>query len=189
MNTTTPVSPRPTAASGRQSLARDWRAKLSARGASVCLAAALVLGAPPVCGAAERLTDLSPPREVRIDLQWARVDFRRGDADPAYHQMTASVPRVEYRLDVSRHVGRQVRVFYVLPIDPGLLAPAGLRVRWTSQGVLAAGQALSGQRVTVFAGRLAEATLADVFDLDIQVDSRLFTGRLQFNPYFEIEVL
>ena len=36
-------------------------------------------------------------------------------------------------------------------------------------------------------GRVAAGSLADVFDVQLEVDSRYFTGRLRFDPYFEIE--
>jgi hypothetical protein len=138
--------------------------------------------------AAERLTDLAPVRESRVDLRWSQIDFRRGDADPNYHLMSAEVPRIEYRLDVSRYLGRTAKVYFVLPMDAGLIAPQGLLVKWVAQGPLRSGQGRPGERVVVFDGRLAEALLSDVLDLQLIVDSRFFTGRLRFNPYFEIEV-
>ncbi|MBP8306596.1 MAG: hypothetical protein KAY46_04985 [Burkholderiaceae bacterium] len=150
---------------------------------------ALVLSLAPGLAAAvtERLTDLAPSRQVRVDLQWAPIQWQRGDRDPAYHLMSADVPRIEYRLDVARYVGRQVRVLYVIPLDAGLTSPLGLKVRWKSQGALRAGEARAGDRVTVFEGRVAAGSLDDVFDVHLEVDSRYFTGRLRFDPYFEID--
>jgi hypothetical protein len=152
-----------------------------------CLACVLLAAARPAAAATERLTDLAPARQVRVDLQWAPIQWQRGDRDPSYHLMSADVPRIEYRLDVARYVGRQVRVLYVIPLDAGLTSPLGLMVRWKSQGALRAGEARAGDRVTVFEGRIAAGSLDDVFDVQLEVDSRYFTGRLRFDPYFEIE--
>ncbi len=152
-----------------------------------CLAGALLAASGPAAALTERLTDLAPARQVRVDLQWAPIQWQRGDRDPSYHLMSAEVPRIEYRLDVARYVGRQVRVLYVIPMDAGLTSPLGLKVRWKSQGALRAGEARAGDRVTVFEGRVAAGSLADVFDVQLEVDSRYFTGRLRFDPYFEIE--
>lgn len=139
--------------------------------------------------AAERLADTAVQRAAQVDLRWSGVDWRRGEADPAYHQMRADVPRVEYRLDLTRYVGRNARVFYVLPGDPGILAPQGLTVRWTAQnGLMRSGEARAGERTAVYEGRIGSPTLDEVFDLNLIVDSRYFTGRFRLNPYFEIEL-
>ena len=151
------------------------------------MALSLLTASGAAAAVTERLTDLSPARQVRVDLQWAPIQWQRGDRDPSYHLMSADVPRIEYRLDVARYVGRQVRVLYVIPLDAGLTSPLGLKVRWKSQGALRAGEARAGDRVTVFEGRVAAGSLADVFDVQLEVDSRYFTGRLRFDPYFEIE--
>lgn len=151
------------------------------------LLALLLAASGSAVAATERLTDIAPARQVRVDLQWAPIQWQRGDRDPSYHLMSADVPRVEYRLDVARHVGRQVRVLYVIPLDAGLTSPQGLKVRWRSQGAMRAGEGRAGDRVTVFEGRVASGLLEDVFDVQLEVDSRYFTGRLRFDPYFEIE--
>ena len=53
-------------------------------------------------GAAERLQDLAPRVESRVDLQWAPVErSRSARADPRFHLMTADLPPVEYRLNVA----------------------------------------------------------------------------------------
>ena len=152
------------------------------------LIAGLLASAHQVSTAAERLADLAPSRESRVDLRWSTVDWRRGDSDPGFHQMTAEIPRVEYRLDVSRFVGRNARVYFVLPMDAGVTAPQGLLVKWIAQGPLRSGQGRPGERVAVYEGRITQALFDDRFDLQLLVDSRFFTGRLRLNPYFEIEL-
>ncbi len=146
-----------------------------------------LLAGVPAWSLTERLVDIAPSRQVRIDLQWAPIQWQRGDRDPAYHLMSATVPNVEYRLDLARHVGRQARVMYVIPLDAGLTAPQGLLVRWKTQGLLRSGEARAGDRFPVFEGRIARAMFEEVFDVQLEVDSRFFTGRLRFEPYFEIE--
>ena len=68
-----------------------------------CLAGALLAASGPAAALTERLTDLAPARQVRVDLQWAPIQWQRGDRDPSYHLMSAEVPRIEYRLDVARY--------------------------------------------------------------------------------------
>ncbi len=155
---------------------------------AAAVAALLAAGWSSTTLAIERLVDTAPAREARVDLKWSPVNWRRGDADPSYFQMSADVPRVEYRLDVTRFVGRNARVFYVFPPDPGITAPQGLTVKWTAQnGVLRSGQARSGERTPVYEGRISSPVLDEFFDLQLTVDSRYFTGRFRLNPYFEIE--
>ena len=55
--------------------------------------------ASATAGAAERLQDLAPVVEARVELLWAPVErSRTAGSDPRFHQMTAELPRVEYRL-------------------------------------------------------------------------------------------
>lgn len=138
---------------------------------------------------AERLVDLAPTLQVRLELRWSDFDTRRGDADPAFHQMSGSLASVEYRLDVGRHVGQRVRIDYVLPADPGFASPQAMLVRWSTRGLLRPGQGRPGDRVTVFEGILREPLLMELFDLQFLVDSRYFDGRFRFAPHFELDVL
>ena len=128
--------------------------------------------------------------EARVELQWAPVErSRTAGSDPRFHQMTAELPRVEYRLYVAPWVGKRVRVVLVVPQPPGLMSSQGLLLRWRSQGPLRAGQGRGGDRIPVFEGLVTEPVLADVLSLTLQVDGRQFDGRLQMTPHFEIESL
>lgn len=157
---------------------RRWRAALG-------LVLALVALPSP---AAERLQDLAVQRDGRVELQWSPVDrARRGGTDASFHVMSADIPRVEYRLNVGAWVGRSARVVLVVPQPPGLLSAQAMQLRWRSQGGLRSGQGIAGERVVVFEGRVAAPVLQDLLDLNILIDSRQFTGRLQMIPHFEIE--
>jgi hypothetical protein len=154
----------------------------------LAVAALLAAGAAPLA-AAERLVDLAPVAVVRLDLRWAPFDANRPPGDAEFARMSAQVPPVEYRLDLTRWIGRNVRVFLVVPTDPGVIAPQGLELRWTGRGPIRNGQGRAGDRVAVYTGLVREPVLADVLDMQVIVDSRYFTGRLRMLPYFELETL
>jgi len=154
------------------------------------IATLVCLVAGSAAGAAERLQDLAPEVEARVDLQWAPVDrSRTARADPRFHQMTAELSRVEYRLYVAPWLGKRMRVVLVVPQPPGLMSSQGLLLRWRTQGPLRAGQGRGGDRIPVFEGVLTEPVLADVLSLSLQVDGRQFDGLLQMSLHFEIEAL
>lgn len=102
--------------------------------------------------------------------------------------------RVHYRLATARYMGRQARIYYVLPMAiPGLRSPAGLQVSWRTNGLFAGGTGRPGDRVPVWSGTVRDAWITESLDLTWQVDVRelrLTRGMpLGFEAYFEIETL
>ena len=149
----------------------------------------LALGAQAPARAEARVVDLSAWREERIELRWAapRAGGARGHLDAAFHRLDGQVRGVEYRLDLSPWVGRQVRLLLVLPMPAGIHAPQALRVRWRGDGVLRDGEAQAGERVVVYTATVRDSLLATRLDYELAVDSRFFDGSLRFEPHFEIE--
>ncbi|MFM9924240.1 hypothetical protein VLK31_14700 [Variovorax sp. H27-G14] len=157
-----------------------------------------LLGAAPGLAHAlvERLDDsTSPSAQVR-----AQGNDNAPVTAPATAQGAASTVvriafgRVHYRLATARYMGRQARIYYVLPMAiPGLRSPAGLQVSWRTNGLFAAGSGRPGDRVPVWSGTVRDAWITEALDLTWQVDARevrLSRGMpLGFEAYFEIETL
>lgn len=144
--------------------------------------------------AAERLDDSASLRS-RVAPQTALSDEGRPLADSVNPRwLTARYGRVDYKLATARFVGRQARIYYVIPpVIAGLRSPAGLRVDWRGTGLFSSGTARPGERALVWAGQVRESWMSEGLDLTLQVDLREMTlppgGNLGFESYFEIEVL
>ena len=95
---------------------------------------------------------------------------------------------VEVRLKTEAYVGRNARVFLVLPTlaNTGAL-PADLRIEWRTRGAMRAGIAAPGTRTLVFEGRIGAPVIGDWFDFYVTADSRALGSNVQFEPYFDLE--
>ncbi|MCJ0764772.1 hypothetical protein [Variovorax terrae] len=168
-------------------------ALLTPRAGSWALAAALLAGAASPVAAADRLDDSASPRS-RVPAQVVMSNEGRPLAD-SLNPVTATVKfgRVDYKLATARYVGRQARIYYVVPAQiNGLRSPAGLRVDWRGYGLFASGSARPGERQLVWTGTVREAWMSDGLDLSFQLDLRELQrprdGQFGFESYFEIEV-
>jgi hypothetical protein len=135
-----------------------------------------------------RLDDSASPRS-RVDVKprWQFQD--EGLSAERISAMVAHIPNLEVRLNTSRFVGRQARVYLVVPnFVPGLRAPTGMRVEWRTRGTLIAGSALPGTRALVYDGAVARPVLSDFLDVSLFLDARFVDSGLRFEPYFEIEL-
>ena len=155
--------------------------------------AALVLALAGAAQAADRLDDTASPRK-RVPAQVVLSNEGRPLQD-SLDPVTASVKfgRIDYRLATARYVGRQARIYYVIPVQiEGLRSPAGLRVDWRGLGRFASGSARPGERRLVWSGQVRDAWLNESLDLNWEVDLRELQlprgGQLGFEAYFEIEV-
>lgn len=144
--------------------------------------------------AAERLDDSASPRS-RVPAQVVMSNEGRPLND-SLNPVTATVNfgRVDYKLATARYVGRQARIYYVVPPQiSGLRSPAGLRVDWRGNGLFASGSARPGERQLVWSGTVRDAWMSDGLDLSFQVDLRELQlardGQFGFESYFEIETL
>lgn len=143
--------------------------------------------------AADRLDDSASPRS-RVQAQVALSNEGRPVAD-SVNPTTALVRfgRVEYKLATARYVGKQARIYYVVPaLINGLRSPAALRVDWRGNGIFSNGTARPGERRMVWAGIVREPWMSEGLDLSFQVDLREINlpndGSFGFESYFEIEV-
>jgi hypothetical protein len=155
--------------------------------------AALALAAAAQAGAAERLDDSASPRS-RVQARVVLTDEGRTLADSRNPtRALVQFGRVDYKLATARYVGRQARIYYVVPpLIAGLRSPAGLRVEWRGHGQLASGTARPGERKLVWTGVVTGPWMTEALDLSFEVELReLQLGRdsqFGFESYFEIEV-
>lgn len=156
------------------------------------LIAALIAAPRPALALVERLDDsASPSAQVRAQEDNSPVTAPNSAPSPI---VQIAFGRVHYRLATARYVGRQARIYYVLPMGiPGLRSPAGLQVSWRTNGLFASGSGRPGERVPVWSGQVRDAWMTEALDLTWQVDVRevrLTRGMpLGFEAYFEIETL
>ena len=163
------------------------------RSISVVFGALLLLASISADAATERLDDSASPRS-RIPAQIVLSNEGRPLAD-SLKPTTASVRfgRVDYKLATVRYIGKQARIYYVVPAQiVGLRSPAGLRVEWRGDGGIASGSARPGERQLIWTGQVRENWMNIALDLNFQVDLRELqlprNGQFGFESYFEIEV-
>jgi hypothetical protein len=163
-------------------------------GLLACVACiACIAGMPgPAMALVERLDDsTSPSAQVRAQGDDHAPVTAPGTPSPI---VRIAFGRVQYRLATARYLGRQARIYYVLPMAvPGLRSPAGLQVSWRTNGLFSSGSGRPGDRVPVWSGTVRDAWMTEALDLSWQVDARevrLSRGMpLGFEAYFEIETL
>ena len=132
-----------------------------------------------------RLDDSTSPRSQ------VSADFRQAQM---LDNQTISLPfgRVEYRLSTAAYVGKQARIYYVIPLAvAGLRSPMGMQVQWRSSGLFQAGAGRPGDRVLVWSGVVRAPWMTESFDLQLRIEQRQLQigqgGNLRFESYFEIE--
>ncbi len=160
------------------------------------LALCLALWASPGFARVERLDDSASPRShvtspPMLSEQGQPLD--RYTPGPSPTVGIVKFGRVEYKLATARFVGKQARIYYVIPAAiAGLRSPAGLRVEWRGNGIFADGVARPGQRTLVWSGIVREAYMSEGLDLTMRIELRELQLRqgvgLAFESYFEIEV-
>ena len=151
---------------------------------SVLLAAACAWG-PSAYAQGTRLDDSSSPRSQ------VSADFRQAQM---LDNQTISLPfgHVEYRLATAAYVGKQARIYYVIPLAvAGLRSPMGMQVQWRSSGLFQGGMGRPGDRVLVWTGVVRTPWITESFDLQLRIDRRELQmgqgGNLRFESYFDIE--
>ena len=102
--------------------------------------------------------------------------------------------RVHYKLATAKYVGKQARIYYVVPASiAGLRSNSGLKIQWEGSGLFGPGFAKPGDKTLVWSGMVKNPWMTEVLDLKMHVDLnevRLPTGQsLGFESYFEIELL
>jgi hypothetical protein len=142
--------------------------------------------------ATERLDDSASPRS-RVGSQSAWN--QQGQLLSPTSTETAVVlkfGRVNYKLATAKYVGKQARIYYVIPTSiNGLKYASSLKIQWQGSGLFGGGLARPGDRVLVWSGLVRDAWMSEALDLSMHIDLRevrLPVGQaFGFEAYFEIE--
>ncbi len=123
--------------------------------------------------------------ETQVTPRWAND----GDnlSPEQINALVAEAKGIELRFDMGRYVGKNVRIFMVLPpAVKGLRGSTGLRVDWRTRGRFVPGSIAPGNRTLVYQGPITVRDMTEVFDFTLNMDGRFFQGGLGFDPVFEI---
>lgn len=121
----------------------------------------------------------SIPQESTARLKWREpVPGRRPD------NTLEGTNAVAVRLNLAPWVNRSGRLFLVLPEQP----IGTVRVNWTTQGRLLAGQLVSGQRALIYSGPITPPLLEETFALSLEADGDRLAGAHRLKFHFEIDV-
>lgn len=146
--------------------------------------------------AMERLDDAASPRAI---VQSPNMASEHGyplnqfvPGAPAAQRGIVDFGRIEYRLATSRYVGKNARIYFVVPSSiVGLKSPQGLLVSWRSEGSFASGSGRPGERVLVWSGTVRQAIMSEALSLRMEFELRELLPQAQkgiaVECYFEIE--
>jgi hypothetical protein len=137
--------------------------------------------------ATERLDDsMSPRSSVEPAVTTTNGSVFDGAAPT---EATLQFGWVEYRLNTAKYVGKNARIYYVVPAAIGnLRSPSGLRVEWRGRNTFKSGSARAGERILVWSGVVTTPRMEDALDLKMGLALSEMQGPIRFESYFEIEV-
>lgn len=119
------------------------------------------------------------PQESTARLKWRQLSPGRRPDNTLEGSLGVAV-----RLNLAPWINRTARLFLVLPEQP----IGSVRVSWTTQGRLLAGQIVSGQRGLVYAGPITTPILEETFALAIEADGDRMASAHRLKFHFEIDV-
>ena len=174
----TPVCPRPVGA--KQQKRRHSCLRVTTFIAALCLTT-LTHAAP------ERLDDSSSPRSS-VEPTITSTNGSVFDGAPPT-EAALQFGWVEYRLNTAKYMGKNARIYFVVPAVIGnLRSPQGLRVEWRGRSAFASGSARAGERRLVWSGMVTSPRMEESLDLRMGLALAEMQGPLRFESYFEIEV-
>jgi hypothetical protein len=141
---------------------------------------------------AERLNDsLSPRQQINLQLDWKTSSIDPDKLDQhEIHRVIAHTSNVDTRLDTSKYLDKEVRIYLALPIlVRGLSNPQGMNFSWTTNGLFLEGQLTPGNRQLIFEGHVTSPIMIDNFHFTFELDARYLTQTLRLEPVYEIETL
>lgn len=114
-----------------------------------------------------------------VRMKWDSVVPQRGQASGMTGQLSVIV-----RLDVSPWVGRNARIYKILPPQPN----GPVQSRWTTRGVLQPGILRDGERTLVYSGAILTDRLEDTLQITLQADGDRMPDYSHVTFSFEIEL-
>ncbi len=142
--------------------------------------------------AADRLDDsLSPLQQINLQLDWKTSSMDVDKLDPKeINRAIARAKNVDTRLDTSKYLGKEVRIYLSLPIlIRGLSNPQGMIFSWTTNGLFLDGQLTPGNRQLIFAGKVTRPVMVDNFNFTFELDTRYLTQTLRLEPVYDLEIV
>lgn len=145
------------------------------------IAAVWLIGALPTHAQQTYRVDDSASQVLasNVRMKWDSIAPRSGENPTVSGDVGILV-----RLDTSPWVGRQGRIYMMLPAQ----ASGEITATWSSQGRLMPGVLRSGERTLVYAGLLPAGLLEDTLRLTLQADGGKLVRAEQLNFSFEIDV-
>lgn len=145
------------------------------------IAAVWLIGALPAHAQQTYRVDDSASQVLasNVRMKWDSIAPRSGENPTVSGDVGILV-----RLDTSPWVGRQGRIYMMLPAQ----ASGEITATWSSQGRLMPGVLRSGERTLVYAGLLPAGLLEDTLRLTLQADGGKLVRAEQLNFSFEIDV-
>lgn len=119
----------------------------------------------------DSLSQVTPPVS---EWSWEPGSIRSGNS-----RLVMRI-KVNVRLDTRKWVGRQVRIFMVMPVE----GAGPVTAEWEAQGPLLAGRLAPGERALVFSGSISAPFIEDTLRVHLTADSRRMTEspkRLSFH--------
>jgi hypothetical protein len=141
---------------------------------------------------ADRLDDsLSPQQQINLQLDWktSSIDPDKLD-EKEINRVIAHARNVDTRLDTSKYLGKEVRIYLSLPIlIRGLSNPQGMNFSWTTNGLFLDGQLTPGSRQLIFEGTVTRPVMVDNFNFTFELDARYLTQTLRLEPVYDLEIV
>jgi len=140
---------------------------------------------------AERLDDsLSPQQQIKLELDWKNPVLLDRPDEKTFNSVIAHARNIDVRLDTSRHMGKEVRIYLSLPIlIRGLSNPHSMNFSWTTNGLFLDGELTPGNRQLIFEGTITRPVMIDYFNYTFELDGRYLTETLRLEPVYEIETV
>ncbi len=146
----------------------------------------------PATALADRLDDsLSPQQQINLQLDWktSSIDPDKLD-EKEIHRVIARANNMDTRLDTSKYLGKEVRIYLSLPIlIRGLSNPQGMNFSWTTNGLFLDGQLTPGNRQLIFEGKVTRPVMIDNFNFTFELDARDLTQTLRMEPVYDLEII
>lgn len=141
-------------------------------------------------GVAAPLDDsLSPQQQINIDIEWKVPGNVDSLDEKSFHAVIARAHNVDIRLKTDVYIGKQARIFLVLPLNVrGLGKPESLRLYWTTNGQFSDGNVSPGSRQLIFSGTIGERVMRDIFNFTFELDARDLHQTLRLEPVYDIEI-
>jgi hypothetical protein len=116
--------------------------------------------------------------QPNAQMQW-RSNLPKGGSSPD----TETRVQVQIHINTRDYMGRQGRIYMVLPLDPG----PQITATWQTQGRLIPGEVTSGNRGLVFSGPITGPTLDDQLDIRLRSQGDWPAASRRLNVHFELD--